>query len=137
MKITEWFARAVSAGLVPEWGDIIADYFPSSKEWHIGSLEKNLSFIIPNIETIKQGDRNTIQLRKDGKDLYSLEWRKPTENDIGKKTWMLACDGTLLLQTITEISISRGQLKAFPCLLADHGQICPDVESFRKVYDEE
>lgn len=82
-----------------------------------------------------------IQLRKDGKDLYSLEWRRPTEQDIGKMCWFadVCFDDNKRLHLDSLYGIENTYLDTHDngfehCLLADHGQLAPTEEDFKRIY---
>lgn len=150
MKITEWFARLVAAGLIPTKWDNIETIYKPSKGWVIYNNHPNDSDVIVVKHKVGQGkDYCIIQLRKDGKDLYSLEWRKPTSEDIGKMCWFYDNNKDIVL--LSEIrqywSLSNtfqpekfcfeeDQFSYYYCLLADHGQIAPTEDDFKQVYGE-
>jgi hypothetical protein len=126
MTITEWFARAVAAGLMPEWKNVIAYWSGDTANVYNDDTDESFQ------TGIDVDEFDCIQLRKDGKDLYSLEWRKPTKQDVGRMCW---CNQSycgrfeLLYQKIYEDSdISN--------CLADHGAIAPTEADFLKAYGE-
>ena len=88
MTITEYFARMCAAGLMPtsqECNEILAVYGRFGWALRFGDGK---NYYIP-IELSPIAKCNVIQLRKDGVNLYELEWRKPTEQDVGKMCWHL------------------------------------------------
>jgi hypothetical protein len=130
MTITEWFCRAVTAGLMPEYKNISVNAVGTNIHMIYDVDTDNLITTVYTIQT--EGEDDSIQLRKDGKDLYSLEWRKPTKQDVGRMCW---CNQSycgrfeLLYQKIYEDSdISN--------CLADHGAIAPTEADFLKAYGE-
>jgi hypothetical protein len=133
MKITEWFARAVVAGLMRTSSDLKATY--DGYNWIITDDQTGFEVdndVVDSAEYI--GDE--IQLRKDGKDLYSLEWRKPTESDIGKMCWYYDEE----FSSITLFDFSYTDLKGIEesgeeYLIADHGQIAPNEADFKRIYN--
>ena len=86
MNIKEYWAKLVASGLAPDWDDVWV--IPLTHPTQIilapvSNLEQILSTYIENIRissSICDEFDNTIQLRKDGIDLYKLEWQKPTED---------------------------------------------------------
>lgn len=145
MKITEWFARAVAAWLMPEWENIFATYEWDYETWVLTNSEKNTKEIwlhdcfdpIPYIN----GAEDTlqyIQLRKNGKDLYSLEWRKPTEQDVSKMCWFYDADSIgITLSTLAVCDFQRRQYdEDYFFLLADHGRLAPTEADFKRIYGE-
>lgn len=137
MNITEWFARAVAAGLMPEWEDIIAStgVNKTNRIWRLEDPNYNISTWIPyNLQWGVPGEK--IVLRRKGKDLYSLEWRKPTEQDVGKMCWFYDSDENYITLAILAIcDFQRRQYdEDYFFLLADHGQIAPTEADFIKEY---
>ena len=154
MRITEWFARAVAAGLMPDDEDISGRIvftegkrtimlFNESKEiYRVEELWNSNSTVIGN----------DTQLRKDGKDLFGLEWRKPTEGDVGKMCWFYSNrnhkDKTVYCAELFEFQNEFNVMGtkfiyhlageyARPekyCLLADHNQVAPTEADFKRIY---
>lgn len=146
MNIKEYWARLVVANLAPDWKNVIA-VLGATNQWLLSNCEPFPEIIeTPRIIGIK--DDTEIQLRKDGVDLYKLEWRKPTEEDIGKMCWFY--DGyyknwnygilyniTLLYYPEnTNVKKTNHHQGWGRCLLADHGQIAPTEQDFIEVYNE-
>lgn len=158
MNIQEWFARAVAAGLMPDsLKNVYAKYMCYNNDswfWVIYNAEfdglipiEYMKIEIKNLSGLDKdgsGDQRTIQLRKDGKDLYSLEWRKPTESDVGKMCWISEPDGVLMLAEISGIglwAITVLNKKGKPytvqnVLLANH-PFPPTEQDFKRIYESE
>jgi hypothetical protein len=86
MNIKEYWARLVSAGLAPDWKNVWAYW--DDNGYRIQNpidISNHYALYTPLPICIKSDE--TIQLRKDGIDQYKLEWREPTEQDIGKECW--------------------------------------------------
>ena len=135
LTIQQWFARAVAAGLMPEWENVWAIYTKSG--WVLRDCQGGKSYYIP-VELSPISKSNTIQLRKDSKDLYSLEWRKPTKQDIGRHIWILERWSSTRLSYI-DCSIADFDENGNNCtkaILADHGQIAPTEQNFKQAYGE-
>lgn len=141
LTIQQWFARAVAAGLMPEWENVWAIYTKSG--WVLRDCQGGESYYIP-VELSPISKSNTIQLRSNGKDLYSLEWRKPTEQDVGKMCWVKHYDRSIKILPIENVRIdnrvsfisSNSLYNIKDCLLADHGQIAPTESDFKRIYGE-
>ncbi len=141
LTIQEWFARAVAAGLMPDDEDISGRIvftegkrtimlFNESKEiYRVEELWNSNSTVIGN----------DTQLRKDGKDLFGLEWRKPTEGDVGKMCWLSTTDAydrkIVMCITLTEEDLYSEF--SYQTLIADHGQISPTEQNFKRIYGEQ
>jgi hypothetical protein len=144
MKITEWFARAVAAGLMPECKEITAIFLKISGDyfWVItgGNSWQDMKtyYSIPS-DLVSESNDKKITLHSNGKDLYSLEWRKPTKQDVGKMCWLLTID-SFDGKVIMLISLAEEDLYSefsYQILLADHGQIAPTEADFLKVYGDD
>lgn len=142
LTITEWFARAVAVGLMPDVEGIYAEWSERDGFWEL-YIDNTL---MQNIIICSDGKKSEqIQLRKDGKDLFELEWRKPTESDIGKMCWVRHYDRTIKLLLIENVRInsrvsfinSNSLYEIKDCLLADHGQIAPTEADFKRIYGEQ
>jgi hypothetical protein len=139
MTIQEWYARAVAAGLMPDWKNIIAYWSGDTANVYNDDTDQY-------IETgIEVDEFDHIQLRSNGKDLYSLEWRKPTEHDIGKMCWFWSYNFITCLSKLHTIlshhacsqnTYMGNSVHACYCLLADHGAIAPTEADFLKAYGE-
>ena len=88
MEIKEYWSILVAAGLIEEWENMEAIYKPITG-WVIYENHPNdLDAIVIGKHKVSSGKNFAIiQLRKDGVNLYELEWIKPTEQDIGKMCW--------------------------------------------------
>lgn len=156
LTIQEWFARSVAAGLMPECNYAFAEYSESwhgVKEWSIytGMTENCRDTILVRKVIEKPDDEEDarVSLRKDGKDLYLLEWRKPTEQDVGKMCWFanenshrrIEIDAFGYLNKMCNeynnqlcyFAYGSGYIHYY-CLLADHGRLAPTEADFIKVY---
>lgn len=102
MKITEYWAKLVAAGLAPNYENMYAIYgkFVTADEsteygWYFTSTldDDDLDYydFYPSIECEKCCEDTVIQLRKDGVNLYELEWRIPKHEDIGKMCYESTC----------------------------------------------
>ena len=143
MNIKEYWARLVDSGLAPDWDNVVAHWYRESEAWGLDNNKSGGRVLstIPSLEHPKDQEYKNcvIQLRKDGKDLYELEWRKPTEEDVGKMCWFYNEIG---MDNIPEISLTKlddieediDEENENCCLLADHGQIAPTPEDFIKVF---
>ena len=164
MNIEEYWARLVAAGLAPDWKNVCAVYDgDKSIEWKItddGTTDIMLSTNIVNSVNGKavQGSA-TVQLRKDGKDLFKLKWRTiPLEAFLeegeeqryqDRMRWLLI-DGKYIVKRkvgwietesesygLNEKEIywdADGKDLAYKSLMADHGDIAPTLEDFKEVY---
>lgn len=153
MNILEYWAKLVAAGLISEnLKNVYARNHFLLKTWIIYSPENldpnsDLGVIcriqmnyneLSNFERMQDKD---IQLRKDGKDLYPLEWRKPTEDDIDKMCWFRQKE--IILDSLFSIEEKKYYDRLYGsyyelyeyCLVADHGQLSPTQEDFEKVYE--
>lgn len=150
MNIKEWYAVAVAAGLMPKDYCIYGEsYIDSNLNYGI-RLVNHSNDTIFTIEGFSSKPLSTIALRKDGVDLYKLEWRKPTaDDDIGKKCWFWNGIGNLgitssklyrdwFFETLTGEHLVRSDegIDYRYCLLADHRQIAPTEEDFMEVFNE-
>ncbi len=136
MKITEWFARAVAAGLMPDWKNIYVKRNHEDSIMFYNNINCDEEIMLNYDSNIYVED---CQLRKDGKDLFKLEWRKPTEHDVRKMCWFIDGDNIILaeLKNILNDRMHkyRTNFDGFVyCILADHGQIAPTKEDFERVY---
>jgi len=144
ITITKYWARLVAAGLAPEDKEVYAENF--STDIQIPHIFNNDIYI--NLSGLHERLKiPIIQLRKDGKDLFKLEWRMPTKNDIGKKCWFLVgwdagnrSQGIMLSNFEEKYPIGyafetnmQPDLSKY-CLVADYGQICPTFEDFRRIF---
>ena len=143
MDIKEYWARLVASGLAPDWEsieNIIAIYDGEYWVIQIYSSDSLLYAYRANKYSIESSEciGDEIQLRKDGVDLYHLDWRKPTEQDIGKMFWFYNDDYNAIV--LANLEVENGQYKydfrlpPYDCLLASHGQIAPTIEDFKQVY---
>ena len=88
-------------------------------------------------DIIDKDNNKKITLRKDGVNLYELEWRKPTEYDIGKMCWLKDDElGCIALTMFSNCDFEFMKIEPYNSkyLLADHGQIAPTEQDFIKVY---
>lgn len=142
MKITEWFCRTVAVGLIPEWPDIYAemhtvtvDGLEQQQYCCVSKVKEDDNFCLP-YNYIESFD-GTIQLRQNNKDLYSLEWRKPTKEDYGKSAWFITETKHIILKVVIddydEYCINN-EYRMY--LLANHGQIAPTEADFKRIYGE-
>lgn len=143
MKITEWFCRTVAVGLIPEWPDIYAemhtvtvDGLEQQQYCCVSKVKEDDNFCLP-YNYIESFD-GTIQLRQNNKDLYSLEWRKPTEQDVSKMCWFYDADSIgITLSTLAVCDFQRRQYdEDYFFLLADHGRLAPTEADFKRIYGE-
>lgn len=155
MKITEWFCRAVAAGLMPKWENIYSTQI-GINSFVIASPDKGyIEICNTNIDAFKMFENialidNSVILRSNGKDLYSLEWRRPTEQDVGKMCW-LRIGGCIILAELKDMyqelcentnwlywiyNTSYDGSFTDDILLADHGQITPTESDFKRIYGE-
>lgn len=146
LTIQQWFAKAVAAGLMSEWHGIKAckANITSPNNWWELHTNNNLIFMRLMYAPIRceRKDPIIINLRIDGKDLYSLEWRKPNEQDVGKMCWFLLPNLGIIQSIIADIKylgkvkhyLTKNSVYCPYCLLADHGQIAPDEEAFKRAY---
>ena len=145
MTITEYFCRMCAAGLMPEWENIwyrcgeIKDGSNCCNTYNSMEVCKYLNVEKPD---------DAFQLRKDGVNLYKLEWRKPDVEDVGKMCWFWR-PNTIILDYLLGITLDEelnlvyyDRLNEFVvnhsydyCLLADHGQLAPTEQDFIKVYN--
>ena len=152
MTITEYFARMCAAGLAPDWDNIWAlevdnktVYLADMDFIHCAIGHSHKATLIHDVSTTQR----EIQLRKDGVNLYQLEWRKPTEQDIGKMCWFYNEEPNIKGYNVTKDILKDLYNNCYYigyweddktyydyCLLADHEQIIPTVEDFKKVYGE-
>ena len=87
MKIQEYWATLVAAGLAPDWKDVVAYADSSDFKYYLQNVNEGMLYAGRGNETnIKYVDSfsklnpySAIQLRKDGIDLVSLEWYKSTK----------------------------------------------------------
>ena len=94
MTITEYFARMCAAGIDPKGNNIkakLASMNPrvdNKYNWYM-LLDSDNCIIFDLRSDLGRHDieitEKEIQLRKDGVNLYELEWNKSTEQDVGKK----------------------------------------------------
>ena len=155
MKITEWFSRGVASGIILRVQNIkfSLEHIPGqgeNKDWYLifdgGNCVRKCDIPIP----INTPDRleNPIQLRKDGVDLYHLEWIKPTKEDIGKMCWvkdeyddritiMEFSKKMFLLMNPNSMKLPKTRNIYYRVLIASHGQICPKLEDFKQVYGDD
>ena len=140
MKITEYWARLVASGLAPDCENVFLYINRILKYYSIRNDNYNHTLLIKTEkdDTLIFNSNNEIQLRKDSVDLYHLEWRKPTEQDIGKMCWFYNDDYNAIV--LANLEVENGQyrydfrLPPYDCLLANHGQIAPTAEDFKQVY---
>ena len=144
MDIKEYWARLVASGLAPKEDNICASYNPY-RSHYLKIADDNRLLLCANFKnTICEKAIDPIQLRKDGVDLYHLEWRKPTEQDIGKMCWFLVGydEGGIMLSSlwaVDENNIYGAEANIVTdtseyCLMASYGQIAPTIKDFKQVY---
>lgn len=139
LSVTEWFARAVAAGLMPECKEVTAIFLKISGDyfWVItggNSWQDMKTYYSITSDLISESNDKKITLRSNGKDLYSLEWTKPTEQDVGKMCWFWNRSAiSLVALDYHRLNLIANNVD-FCGLLADHGQIAPTEADFLKVY---
>lgn len=134
--IQQYFAELVAAGLAPDWKNIEArlnvNFSSKHTTWFIRVDNGYVGWCNWQVDNCAlAGGHEVIQLRKDGKDLVKLAWRRPTKNDVGKQCWMLS-SGVLSLFTLEDGDLSM--LAGEPLLLATNGRLCPEISDFEEVY---
>jgi hypothetical protein len=145
MLIQEYWAKLVVSGLAPECDNIFAvwesiETFGGSfdKCWLLRQTNYETDYyfdFIPSLNIDKPVDNKfTIQLRKDGIDLYKLEWQKPTEVDIGKMCWFYNRNAISLSDLDKyKFDLINNNCQFF-CVLTTNGRLCPTVEDFEEAY---
>jgi hypothetical protein len=146
MKITEYWATLVAVGLAHKFKNVEARLdinFKKTPTWFIKVDNGGTSWCNWQVDDCElQEGHKIVQLRKDGKDLYKLEWRKPTLDDVGKMCWFSTGYGSMELAKLKEIKLGykADTITSYEynyCLLADHGQVSPTEADFKRIYGEQ
>lgn len=139
MEITEYWARLVASGLAPDWDNVWYAQGELRDEEYLSETRASLE-VPAHFEMYYS--KEPFKLREEGIDLYRLEWRKPTKEDVKKMCWFINKNGDIIKYTwLNEVECGHkimrfrvGGIWYRQCLLADYGQIAPTVADFKRIY---